>query len=456
MTENKSSTFFSHSNDPGSKPQGFEKVPNKKFAGYRLRLLAHIIDSAILFIPLSLLLWFAASSVTLPEFMQRLFLLFILWLIPFFAINTAHDTFFTHWYGGTIGKLLVGLRVTDENGNLLSFKRSFFRHTVGYQFAFLLLGLGFMTIIKDSKKQGWHDKAVGSIVVVQNNQWALALLMLLLALALNFYIFYSAFNIFFSGTLPQEFKSVINSLQIEKGNKTIEKVYKGTVLFTDIEGGCWYLLVDAEQNYGAIKYELIGIEKSHLEQYRNKKVEISGNIKTDTVSICQIGPILEVEKIKLLEETKQTDIDISSWQTYRNDEFGFEVEHPQVWKVVDLEKEGALQIYLPIPSNSFTPKGIGSSIVIDYKFDEFTNNREKGLTLEEWVNSSEGRKIIKGVPQKIPIGNLEGYGVDITNQKSDIYIMDKEKRVYYISTNSYNNQDIKTLYKILSTFRFVK
>src|SRR3989344_2455 len=190
-------------------------MENKIFAGIRLRLLASYVDLAILALPISLLLWYAGLSNSMPILVQRLFLLFIVW-IPLVTGNLLHDIFFTHYFGGPIGKLLTGLRVINENGNYISLKRSFFRHTVGYQFSTILFGLGFLAIIKDPQKQGWHDKVVGSKVIVAKKQWPLALFVLLFLLISNLYILYSAFNTAFSGPLPKEFQSFVSSFQTKQ------------------------------------------------------------------------------------------------------------------------------------------------------------------------------------------------------------------------------------------------
>lgn len=351
-------------------------MENKIFAGIRLRLLAMYVDFAILSLPIALLLLYVGTSSNIPIFVQRSFLLLII-LLSFIIINLLHDVFFTHYFGGPIGKLLTGLKVIDEHGNFLSLKRSFFRHTVGYQFSAILFGLGFLAIIKDPQKQAWHDKAVGSKVIVEKRRWPLALIVLLMLLILNIFILFSAFNTAFSGPLPTEFQSIINSYQAkqETQNKTPSNP-----------------------------------TPNNNESYT------------------------------------------SGWQIYHNDEFGFEVRYPNDWKVKDSKEKGSLSI-----SSSALPGKSNSYFLILYTFDEtVAKNKERGLSLDDWMKSFAIGRNVRGTPHKMTIGNLEFYGLDATNQESDIYIMDKEKRVYLMSTYAIRSQDMQTLYQILSSFRFVE
>jgi hypothetical protein len=131
------------------------------------------------------------------------------------------------------------------------------------------------------------------------------------------------------------------------------------------------------------------------------------------------------------------------------------MRYPKEWKVVDSKKEGSLWI---VPSAIVHPsREFGSSILVRYTFDELVaKNKEKGLSLDEWMNSFALGRNVRGVPHKVDIGNLEAYGLDATNQESDVYIMDEEKRVYLLSTYARNNQDFQILYQILSTFRFTE
>ena len=66
--------------------------------------------------------------------------------------------------GQTPGKLLFGLRVARINGQPLTIRRALLRY-LGYWLSAIPLGLGFLWVLVDDQRQGWHDKLSGTYVV---------------------------------------------------------------------------------------------------------------------------------------------------------------------------------------------------------------------------------------------------------------------------------------------------
>jgi uncharacterized RDD family membrane protein YckC len=86
--------------------------------------------------------------------------LLISWVAPFVAV-----IWFWRAKQGTPGKMALSLHVVDATtGRTLSTGQS-----VGRYFAYLVsivpLFIGFVWVAFDKRKQGWHDKLVGSVVV---------------------------------------------------------------------------------------------------------------------------------------------------------------------------------------------------------------------------------------------------------------------------------------------------
>lgn len=68
-------------------------------------------------------------------------------------------------YAATPGKMLLGLKVLDEKtGQKIGFSQALTRY-LGYFVSALALGLGYLWIVFDPKKQGWHDKLAKTVVV---------------------------------------------------------------------------------------------------------------------------------------------------------------------------------------------------------------------------------------------------------------------------------------------------
>ncbi len=67
--------------------------------------------------------------------------------------------------GGTLGKRVVGLRLEDaKTGEDIGYPKAFGRYIVAIASALALL-LGYLWCIWDDRRQTWHDKAVGSVVI---------------------------------------------------------------------------------------------------------------------------------------------------------------------------------------------------------------------------------------------------------------------------------------------------
>jgi uncharacterized RDD family membrane protein YckC len=84
-------------------------------------------------------------------------------------INLGYSIGFLVWRGATPGKMALGLVVINTEFGKISFVKAALRETIGRFLAVLVIGLGYLWIIWDEKKQGWHDKIAGTLVVEQKS-----------------------------------------------------------------------------------------------------------------------------------------------------------------------------------------------------------------------------------------------------------------------------------------------
>lgn len=135
----------------GYAPVGaFAPRPAIKYGGFWIRVGAYLLD-AILLVIVQLILQQAMDSPTQASLASAV----LGWL--YFAGCES-------MMGGTPGKLVLGLRVTNMAGGNISFLRA-----TGRYFAKILSGIilmiGYLMIAFSGNKQGLHDKIAGTLVV---------------------------------------------------------------------------------------------------------------------------------------------------------------------------------------------------------------------------------------------------------------------------------------------------
>ena len=139
--------------------------PHTRYVGFWARVGANLIDALVLIaITYPILIaaygleYFSSTKQTVASGPVDVL---VSWVFPFFAI-----VLFWHYKQATPGKMVIGARVVNANtGDALSIGRCVARY-LGMVIASLPLGLGLLWIAFDRRKQGWHDKIAGSVVVV--------------------------------------------------------------------------------------------------------------------------------------------------------------------------------------------------------------------------------------------------------------------------------------------------
>jgi uncharacterized RDD family membrane protein YckC len=90
----------------------------------------------------------------------------------FFGILLAYHIVFWGWKGTTLGGIICQLRLVRTTGEPLRFVDGLVRGLASI-FSVIVLGLGFLWILKDAERQAWHDKIAGTLVVKVPRDWPL-------------------------------------------------------------------------------------------------------------------------------------------------------------------------------------------------------------------------------------------------------------------------------------------
>lgn len=157
-----------------------------KFAGFWRRLVAYTIDNVIINIIfftmfIIAMVAFVFGSISseggswLADIMEpaRMSLALLLTVASYLFLSIAYFTYFHGMNGRTPGKMLLGLQVISTEGTRISFGIAFLR-AVGYFISAAIFNIGFIWAAFDRRKQSWHDKIAGTVVIIrpQENETA--------------------------------------------------------------------------------------------------------------------------------------------------------------------------------------------------------------------------------------------------------------------------------------------
>ena len=128
------------------------------YKGFGIRFIAFLIDTIIFY-----LIYLATNFLMIlsPLSLFKGVLINIGINCLLFAL---YEIYLTHRFGGTVGKLLLDVKVINKEGIHLSLIDSVLRY-VSKWISYLTLGFGYLMILWDSDKQGLHDKIAGTYVI---------------------------------------------------------------------------------------------------------------------------------------------------------------------------------------------------------------------------------------------------------------------------------------------------
>ena len=157
---------------PPAPPPSFGVAPGPRYRGFWIRFLARVIDGVIVGgLAVAVIKGAGAITVTCPADTTVLSTSCpggvttvspILWVVVAIAILYYP----VMWgLGGSLGHRILGMRVVDaKTGKFIGIPRGFLRG-LGYIIADIPIGLGLFWAGWDARKQGWHDKIAGTVVV---------------------------------------------------------------------------------------------------------------------------------------------------------------------------------------------------------------------------------------------------------------------------------------------------
>ena len=119
------------------------------YAGFWKRVAALLIDSVVVSA--------ATGILTAVTFGMAWFSIFLLpWVYEAIMLSSEKQA--------TVGKMVLGIVVTDVNGGRITFARATGRHFAKWLSA-LILGIGFLMVAFTEKKQALHDMIADTLVV---------------------------------------------------------------------------------------------------------------------------------------------------------------------------------------------------------------------------------------------------------------------------------------------------
>jgi uncharacterized RDD family membrane protein YckC len=167
---------------PGMPPVQIISAVLEDYAGFWKRVAAYILDAIILYIPSMLIqkmLGGDAAEATMkqaqlaspgdPQVMLAALSQYYSTMLPALLIITVITWLYfavceSSAWQATLGKLALGIRVTDMQGRRISFPRALGRYPAKY-LSTIILFIGFLMVAWTKRKQGLHDLIVGTLVL---------------------------------------------------------------------------------------------------------------------------------------------------------------------------------------------------------------------------------------------------------------------------------------------------
>ena len=140
-------------------------MKEQEYAGFWIRTGASIVDSILILIIIAPILtaiygtgYWASESLN-----QGIWDVMFGYILPAIAV-----IIFWVYKSATPGKMVTKLTIVDAKTGGKPSTGQFIRRYLGYYISMLPLFLGILWVGFDKRKQGWHDKLAGTVVIKSN------------------------------------------------------------------------------------------------------------------------------------------------------------------------------------------------------------------------------------------------------------------------------------------------
>jgi uncharacterized RDD family membrane protein YckC len=132
------------------------------YAGFWIRVGASIIDSILILLVITPILTaiYGREYWVSESFIQGTWDVLLNYILPAIAI-----VIFWIYRSATPGKMLLGLTIVDAGTGGKPSTGQFIGRYLGYYVSTIPLLLGLIWVGIDKRKQGWHDKLAGTVVI---------------------------------------------------------------------------------------------------------------------------------------------------------------------------------------------------------------------------------------------------------------------------------------------------
>jgi uncharacterized RDD family membrane protein YckC len=134
----------------------------QEYAGFWIRAWASIIDTILMLIIIMPILFaiYGADLWVRESFVAGFWDFIFQYILPAIAVIILWI-----YKSATPGKMLTGLIIVDAKTGEKPSTRQFIVRYLGYYVSIIPLSLGIIWVGIDKRKQGWHDKLAGTVVI---------------------------------------------------------------------------------------------------------------------------------------------------------------------------------------------------------------------------------------------------------------------------------------------------